>query len=167
MEAMIVKLKDIQFHSDIIVKKAKLELLSGNLTALIGESGSGKSTIIDSIIFENEFLESFVYQEKDYAKATKEEQQSFIFEHMGIVHQQPEFLKDLTIKLHIEMIKELYGIKEDEEIQNWISSLELKELLEKYPVTVTRIAHGLPMGGHLDYADELTLIKAIEGRKKM
>ncbi|WP_270360926.1 ATP-binding protein, partial [[Eubacterium] hominis] len=69
---MIVKLKDIQFHSDIIVKKAKLELLSGNLTALIGESGSGKSTIIDSIIFENEFLESFMYQDKDYAKATKE-----------------------------------------------------------------------------------------------
>ena len=133
MEAMIVKLKDIQFHSDIIVKKAKLELLSGNLTALIGESGSGKSTIIDSIIFENEFLESFMYQDKDYAKATKEEQQAFIFEHMGIVHQQPEFLKDLTIKLHIEMIKELYGIKEDEEIQNWISSLELKALLEKYP----------------------------------
>ena len=80
------------------------------------------------------FLESFVYQEKDYAKATKEEQQSFIFEHMGIVHQQPEFLKDLTIKLHIEMIKELYGIKEDEEIQDWISSLELKVLLENIQI---------------------------------
>ena len=130
---MIIKLKDIQFHSDSIVKKAKLEMLSGNLTALIGESGSGKSTIIDSITFENDFLESFVYQEKDYAKATKEEQQVFIFEHMGIVHQQPEFLKDLTIKLHVEMMKELYGIKEDEEIQDWISSLELKALLEKYP----------------------------------
>ncbi|WP_158553807.1 ATP-binding cassette domain-containing protein [Absiella sp. AM29-15] len=130
---MIVKLKDIQFHSNSIVKKAKLEMFSGNLIALIGESGSGKSTIIDSITFENDFLESFIYQEKDYAKATKEEQQAFIFKHMGIVHQQSEFLKDLTIKLHIEMMKELYGIKEDEEIQDWISSLELKALLEKYP----------------------------------
>lgn len=79
---MIVKLKDIQFHSDIIVKKAKLELLSGNLTALIGESGSGKSTIIDSIIFENEFLESFMYQDKDYAKATKEERR--VLERAGL-----------------------------------------------------------------------------------
>ena len=47
------------------------------------------------------------------------------------------------------------------------TALYISKLLEKYPVTVTRIAHGLPMGGHLDYADELTLIKAIEGRKKM
>ncbi|MFV0379367.1 MAG: recombination mediator RecR [Anaerorhabdus sp.] len=34
-------------------------------------------------------------------------------------------------------------------------------------ILVTRIAHGLPMGAHLDYADELTLIKAMENRKKM
>jgi recombination protein RecR len=32
---------------------------------------------------------------------------------------------------------------------------------------VTRLAHGLPMGGHVDYADELTLIKALEGRNKI
>ena len=125
---MKLKIKNVIFDTYIVLKKTSFLLDTGNLVALIGESGSGKSTIIDSITFENEFLESFVYQEKDYAKATKEEQQSFIFEHMGIVHQQPEFLKDLTIKLHIEMIKELYGIKEDEEIQDWISSLELKVL---------------------------------------
>ena len=47
------------------------------------------------------------------------------------------------------------------------TALYLSKLLEQYDVNVTRIAHGLPMGGHLDYADELTLIKAIEGRKKM
>ena len=33
--------------------------------------------------------------------------------------------------------------------------------------TVTRLAFGLPIGGHLDYADDLTLLKAFEGRKKM
>ena len=52
-------------------------------------------------------------------------------------------------------------------VEGETTALYLSKLLEKYPVTVTRIAHGLPMGGHLDYADELTLIKAIEGRKKM
>ena len=51
-------------------------------------------------------------------------------------------------------------------VEGETTALYLSKLLEKYPVTVTRIAHGLPMGGHLDYADELTLIKAIEGRKK-
>ena len=52
-------------------------------------------------------------------------------------------------------------------VEGETTALYISKLLEKYPVTVTRIAHGLPMGGHLDYADELTLIKAIEGRKKM
>lgn len=52
-------------------------------------------------------------------------------------------------------------------IEGETTALYLSKLLEKYSIMVTRIAHGLPMGGHLDYADELTLIKAIEGRKKM
>ena len=52
-------------------------------------------------------------------------------------------------------------------VEGETTALYLSKLLENYDVVVTRIAHGLPMGGHLDYADELTLIKAIEGRKKM
>lgn len=52
-------------------------------------------------------------------------------------------------------------------VEGETTALYLSKLLDKYPVSVTRIAHGLPMGGHLDYADELTLIKAIEGRNKM
>ena len=52
-------------------------------------------------------------------------------------------------------------------VEGETTALYLSRLLEKYETTVTRIAHGLPMGGHLDYADELTLIKAIEGRNKM
>ena len=47
------------------------------------------------------------------------------------------------------------------------TALYLDKLLKSKDVNVTRIAHGLPMGGHLDYADELTLIKAFEGRKKI
>lgn len=52
-------------------------------------------------------------------------------------------------------------------VEGETTALYLSKLLEKYDINVTRIAHGLPMGGHLDYADELTLIKAMEGRKKM
>ena len=47
------------------------------------------------------------------------------------------------------------------------TALYIGKLLQNHEVTVTRLAHGLPMGGHLDYADELTLIKAMEGRKKI
>ncbi len=42
----------------------------------------------------------------------------------------------------------------------------LKELLTEYPVKITRIAHGLPVGGDLSYADEMTVLKAFEGRRE-
>ena len=44
------------------------------------------------------------------------------------------------------------------------TALFLSKLLDKYQVTISRLAYGLPMGGQLDYADELTLNKALEGR---
>ena len=47
------------------------------------------------------------------------------------------------------------------------TAMYLAKLLSEKDVNVTRIAHGLPMGGHLDYADEMTLSKAMEGRQKI
>jgi len=43
----------------------------------------------------------------------------------------------------------------------------LVDLLKKFPVTLTRIAHGLPAGGGLESADELTLSRALAGRTKL
>ena len=47
------------------------------------------------------------------------------------------------------------------------TALFLAKLLDKKGVNATRIAHGLPIGSSLDYADELTLLKSFEGRKKV
>lgn len=47
------------------------------------------------------------------------------------------------------------------------TALYISKLLEKFDVNVTRLAYGLPMGGNLEYADSLTLAKAIEGRRKI
>ena len=47
------------------------------------------------------------------------------------------------------------------------TALYLAKLLKDRDVNVTRLAYGLPMGGNLDYADALTLSKAIEGRRKI
>lgn len=47
------------------------------------------------------------------------------------------------------------------------TALYLAKILENKNVNVTRLAYGLPMGGNLDYADALTLAKAIEGRRKI
>ena len=41
----------------------------------------------------------------------------------------------------------------------------LARMLEPYEVMVSRLAYGIPVGGDIEYADEVTLMRAIEGRK--
>lgn len=48
-----------------------------------------------------------------------------------------------------------------------MTALYLDKILKNKNVLVTRLAHGLPMGASLDYADELTLIKAMANRRKI
>ena len=48
-----------------------------------------------------------------------------------------------------------------------MTALYLDKILKEKNVLVTRLAHGLPMGASLDYADDLTLIKALNNRKKI
>lgn len=47
------------------------------------------------------------------------------------------------------------------------TAVYISKLLQPMGVKVTRIAHGIPVGGDLEYADEITLIKALEGRQLM
>ena len=47
------------------------------------------------------------------------------------------------------------------------TALYLSRLLTPLGVSVTRLAYGLPIGGDLDYADEVTLAKALEGRRTL
>ena len=47
------------------------------------------------------------------------------------------------------------------------TALYLARLIAPSGVNVTRLAYGLPIGGDLDYADEVTLTKAIEGRRTL
>lgn len=48
-----------------------------------------------------------------------------------------------------------------------MTALYLDKILKDKNVLVTRLAHGLPMGSSLDYADDLTLIKALDNRRKI
>ncbi len=48
-----------------------------------------------------------------------------------------------------------------------ITAQYIRERLNAYPVKVTRIAYGLPMGSDIEFADEVTLSKALEGRRQM
>lgn len=47
------------------------------------------------------------------------------------------------------------------------TAMYISRLLRPFGVKVTRLAYGMPMGGHLEYADEITLMRALEGRREM
>jgi len=47
------------------------------------------------------------------------------------------------------------------------TSMYINKLLEKSDILITKLAHGLPVGGDLQYADEMTLQRALEGRRKI
>lgn len=52
-------------------------------------------------------------------------------------------------------------------VEGEATAMYLARLLKPAGLTVTRIAHGLPIGGDLEYADEITLAKALENRKEI
>ncbi|MBX6354039.1 MAG: recombination protein RecR [Thermoflavifilum sp.] len=52
-------------------------------------------------------------------------------------------------------------------VEGEATAMYLSKLLKPFNIRVTRIAHGLPVGGDLEYADEITLAKALEGRRAL
>ncbi|ANC75360.1 recombination protein RecR [Fictibacillus phosphorivorans] len=73
-----------------------------------------------------------------------------------------------------ELLKRLTddGIQEiimatDPNIEGEATAMYIARLLKPTGIKITRIAHGLPVGGDLEYADEVTLSKALEGRREI
>ncbi len=80
-------------------------------------------------------------------------------------------IEDLSIdallkRIETESIREVV-LATNPTIEGETTALFITKLLENHPVKITRLAYGLPMGGHLDYADSLTLAKALANRTKL
>ncbi len=83
-------------------------------------------------------------------------------------HVAPEDLriKELLERVERENFSEIiFALAAD--VEGEATTNYLVELLKNKPVTLTRIAHGLPAGGGLESADELTLYQALSGRTKL
>ena len=80
----------------------------------------------------------------------------------------PEHLKvrELLLRLGPEGVAEVI-LCTNPNIEGEATALYLARLLKPLGVKVTRIASGLPVGGDLEYADELTLGRALEGRREV
>lgn len=75
-------------------------------------------------------------------------------------------IRELLERFHHEPIEEVI-VATNPTIEGDSTALYLAKLLKPVGLKVTRIAHGMPVGGELDYADSATLLSAIEYRREM
>jgi recombination protein RecR len=75
-------------------------------------------------------------------------------------------IKSLLKRVADEDIKEII-LATNPNIEGEATAIYISKLLKNFNIKTTRIAHGIPIGGDLEYADEITLAKAFEGRREI
>lgn len=75
-------------------------------------------------------------------------------------------IKELLARLMDGQVKEVI-LATNPRVEGEATAMYLSKLIKPLGITVTRIAHGIPVGGDLEYTDEITLTKALEGRRQL
>ena len=75
-------------------------------------------------------------------------------------------LKELLHRIQDGSVKEVI-MATNPNLEGETTAMYVAKLLKPFDVTVTRLAHGIPVGGDLEYADEVTLTRALEGRHEI
>lgn len=75
-------------------------------------------------------------------------------------------IKELITRLGKEDIKEVI-LATNPDVQGEATAVYISKLIAPFGIKVSRIAHGVPVGGELEYTDEITLMKSLEGRQEM
>ena len=75
-------------------------------------------------------------------------------------------IRELITRLANQDVKEII-MATNPTIEGEATAMYIARLVKPMGIKVTRIAHGLPVGGDLEYADEVTISKALEGRREI
>lgn len=75
-------------------------------------------------------------------------------------------IKELLSRLRDDSVKEVI-LATNPNIEGEATAMYISKLIKPLGIKTTRIAHGVPVGGDLEYADEVTLMKALEGRREI
>ena len=75
-------------------------------------------------------------------------------------------IKELLSRLMDGTVKELI-LATNPRVEGEATAMYISKLVKPMGIKVTRIAHGIPVGGDLEYTDEVTLSKALEGRREL
>ena len=75
-------------------------------------------------------------------------------------------IKELLLRLQDDTVKEVI-LATNPTIEGEATAMYISRIIKPLGIKTTRIAHGIPVGGDLEYADEVTLVKAMEGRREL
>ncbi|WP_213818931.1 recombination mediator RecR [Garciella nitratireducens] len=75
-------------------------------------------------------------------------------------------IKELLERLQKEQVKEII-LATNPSIEGEATAMYIAKLIKPLGIKVTRLAHGIPIGGDLEYTDEVTISKALEGRTEL
>ena len=75
-------------------------------------------------------------------------------------------IKELLSRLMDGQVKEVI-LATNPRVEGEATAMYLSKLIKPLGIKATRIAHGIPVGGDLEYTDEITLTKALEGRREI
>lgn len=75
-------------------------------------------------------------------------------------------IKELLTRIQQNKISEII-LATNPRVEGEATAIYISKLIKPMGIKVTRIAHGIPVGGDLEYTDEITLTKALEGRREI
>ena len=75
-------------------------------------------------------------------------------------------IKELLNRIHEDDVKEVI-LALNPSVEGEATGLYLSKLIKPFNIKVSRIAFGIPLGSELEYADEMTLVRALEGRQEL
>ena len=75
-------------------------------------------------------------------------------------------IRELLVRLTDERVKEVI-MATNPTVEGEATAMYIARLLQPFPLKVTRLAYGIPVGGDLEYADEVTLRRSLEGRNEL
>lgn len=75
-------------------------------------------------------------------------------------------IKELLARVAEGNVKEII-LATNPRVEGEATAMYISKIIKPFEIKVTRIAHGIPVGGDLEYTDEVTLMKALEGRREL
>ena len=128
---------EIKLDSDLTISDLSLNITQGEFIFLIGKTGSGKSSILQSMYSENKIIKGEAKIASTNLRTINEKEIPYLRRKIGVIFQDFQLLKDRTIYKNLEFVLNATGWRIKNKINDRINScldkVHISKLSEKYP----------------------------------